>query len=111
MLEKFLKLTPKLLKLFPISDTSGETMCSNKPGSLNFPKFLKDLFSSFYIFLSAKNYLKRLGNHFFPGITKNLFFIYFSPVSSMMAKRVSARKTTFLKPKSVMKARGYSLTK
>ena len=29
----------------------------------------------------------------------------------MMLKRVSARKTTFLKPKSDMEARGYYLTK
>ena len=28
MLKKFLKLTPKLSKLFPIFDISGETMCS-----------------------------------------------------------------------------------
>ena len=28
----------------------------------------------------------------------------------MMATQVSARKTTFLKPKSAMKARGFSLT-
>ena len=28
----------------------------------------------------------------------------------MMAKRVSARKTTFFKPKSAKKAMGYSLT-
>ena len=29
MLEKFLQLTPELSKLFPIFDTSGETMCDN----------------------------------------------------------------------------------
>ena len=29
----------------------------------------------------------------------------------MISKRVSARKTTFFKPKSAMKAMGYSLTK
>ena len=60
LLETFLKLTPKLSKLFPIFDSSGETMqLYNKPGSLNFPKIAKDRNSSFCHFLSAKTYLKK----------------------------------------------------
>ena len=54
MLEKFLKLTPKLSKQFPIFDTSGETMCNNKPGSLNFPTLRRAYFQAFTIFSVPK---------------------------------------------------------
>ena len=93
-------------------DTSGEIIYYNltNQGSLNFPKFAKDLVSSSYHFRSSKNYLKKyVGDKettfCSTEITKNPIFWFFFRWSSKMAKWVSARNTTFGKPKSAMKAR------
>ena len=57
MLEKFLKLTPKLSKIFPIFDTSGETMCNNNITNRDRPNFLNlqtTKFQAFTIFSVPK---------------------------------------------------------
>ena len=86
LIEKVFKLTPKLSKIFPIFDTSGETLCNNTKntqGPVKFSKLAKDLLSSNFYFLSTKFHPRNTPETrtpLFPqtGITKNPFLIFFS---------------------------------
>ena len=87
----------------------------NKTGSLNFPIYAKDLVASYFkpfsqFKKSPQEVRLRLGNHFLPNRYQKTIFLIF-PETFLMAKGVSARKTTYLKPKSALKSKGYTLTK
>ena len=117
MLEKFLKLTPRLSKESPFFDTSGETMGNNitNRGHSTFLKLQMTHSQALTIFSVPKNTSRNTPESrkllFFQQELQKIQFFDFFRERFTMAKHVSTRKTTFLQPKSAMKARGYSLTK